>query len=95
MKPLNPTDVIWLAGTGEEISLFLKSDEVRDHLIFLGHADDAKRTIIATAQPGLAWEINFKPLLAQDGLEIAYVLVQGKIIGLIKQAKPLEVKLTA
>ena len=88
MKPLNPTDVIWLAGTGEEISVFLKSDEVRDHMIILGHADDAKRTIIATAQPGLAWEINFKPLLAQEGLEIVFLLVQGKVLGLVKQATP-------
>lgn len=88
MKPLNPTDVIWLGGTGEEISLFLKSDEVRDHMIVLGHADDARKTIIATAQPSIAWEINFKPLLLEKDLEIVFLLVQGKVLGLVKHATP-------
>jgi hypothetical protein len=87
MKPLNPTDVIWLAGTAEEVDLFLKSDEVRDHSIILGHPDDARKTIVATAQPGLAWEINFKPLLLEKDLEIVFLLVQGKVLGLVKQGR--------
>jgi hypothetical protein len=87
MKPLNPTDVIWLGGTGEEVDRFLKSGEVRDHMIILGHPDDARKTIIATAQPGLPWEINFKPLLQEKDLEIVFVLVQGKVVGLVKHAE--------
>ncbi len=86
MKPLNPTDVIWLAGTADEVDRFLKSDEVREHMIILGHPDDAKRALIAAAQPGPAWEINFKPLLGQGDLEIVFLLVQGKVVGLIKEA---------
>jgi hypothetical protein len=86
MKPLNPSDVIWLAGSAQEVDQFLKSEEVREHMIILGHPDDAKKTIISTAQPGLSWEINFKPLLDQKDLEIVFLLVQGKVIGLIKQA---------
>lgn len=85
MKPLNPSAVLWLAGTSEEVDLFLKSDEIRNHAIILGHPDDARKTIIATAQPGPAWEINFKPLLAQEDLEIVFLLVQGKVVGLVKQ----------
>jgi hypothetical protein len=86
MKPLNPTDVIWLAGSGQEIDLFLKSDVIREHAIVLGHPNgDAKRTLLAAAQPGPSWEINFKPLLAGQDLEIVFLLVQGKIMGLVKQ----------
>jgi hypothetical protein len=85
MKPLNPTDVIWLSGTAAEVDLFLKSTEVRDHMIILGHPDDVKRTLISTAQPGIAWEINFKPLLLEKDLEIVFLLVQGKVVGLVKQ----------
>jgi hypothetical protein len=85
MRPLNPTETIWLAGTPEEIDKFLKSEAVRDHAIILGHPDDAKRTIIATAQPSPAWEVNFKPLLAEKDLEIVFLLIQGKVMGLVKQ----------
>lgn len=89
MKPLNPSDVIWLAGSAEEIDLFLKSEPVRDHAIILGHPDDAKRTLIlmAAAQPGPVYESNYKPLLRQEELEIAFLLMQGKVVGLIKQAR--------
>ena len=45
MTPLNPSDVVWLAGTGDEISLFLKSPEVRDKAVVLGHPKDAKRML--------------------------------------------------
>jgi hypothetical protein len=86
LKPLNPHDVIWLAGAAEEINLFLKSEQVRDHAIILGHPNDAKRALLAAAQPGAVYESNFKPLLGQGELEIVFLLMQGKVIGLIKQA---------
>ena len=38
--------------------------------------------LVAAAQPGPAWEVNFKPLLAQQDLETTYLLVQGKVVGL-------------
>ena len=45
MTPLNASDVIWLSGTGDEISVFLKSSEVRDKAVVLGHPKDAKRML--------------------------------------------------
>ena len=92
MKPLNPSNVIWLAGSAGEIDMFLKSPEVHDHVIILGHPDDAKRALIAAAQPGPAWEVNFKPLLGQGELEIVFLLMQGQVVGLIKQRPNGEVK---
>jgi hypothetical protein len=94
MKPLNPSNVIWLSGSAGEIDQFLKSEEVRDHAIILGHPDDAKRALIAAAQPGPAWEVNFKPLLGQDELEIVFLLMQGQVLGVIKQPNNGEVKQT-
>jgi hypothetical protein len=85
MKPLNPQDVIWLTRTPDEIDKFLRSPEVRDHTIVLGYAEDAKRTLMTAAQPGPVYESNFKPLLAREGLEIAFLLMQGKVVGLIKR----------
>jgi hypothetical protein len=93
MKPLNPTDVIWLSGSADEINHFLKSEEIRDHAIVLGHPDDAKRTLMAGSHmiQGLAWEVNVKPLLdrvlhGQTELEIAFLLLQGKVLGLVKES---------
>ena len=92
MKPLNPSNVIWLTGSTAEIDLFLKSQEVRDHAIILGHPDDAKRTLLSAVQPGIAFELNFKPLLNGQELEIVFLLLQGQVIGLVKQGNNGEVK---
>jgi hypothetical protein len=86
MKPLNPTDVIWLSGSADEINQFLKSEEIRDHAVILGHPDNPNRTLMTAAQPGPVYESNFKPLLRQAELEIVFLLLQGKVVGLIKES---------
>ena len=89
MTPLNMSDVIWLSGTGDEISAFLKSPEVRDKAVVLGHPKDAKRMLrmlelhIAPGPIGM----TLKSLQDQEVLEIVLLLMQGKIIGLIKETE--------
>ena len=86
MTPLNPGDVIWLSGTGDEISLFLKSSEVRDKAVVLGHPKDAKRMLELHIAPGPIG-MTLKSLQDQEALEIVLLLMQGKIIGLIRETE--------
>lgn len=86
MNALNPGDVIWLSGTADEINLFLKSEQVRDRAVFLGHPDDAKRMLQKHIQPGVLG-IALSRLVEQRDLEIAFILLEGKIVGLIREEK--------
>ena len=86
MTPLNPSDVVWLSGTGDEISLFLKSPEVRDKAVVLGHPKDAKRMLELHIAPGPIG-MTLSNLHRQESVEICFLLMQGKIIGLIKETE--------
>jgi len=86
MTPLNASDVIWLSGTGDEISVFLKSSEVRDKAVVLGHPKDAKRMLELHIAPGPIG-MALSNLYRQESVEICFLLMQGKIIGLIKEAQ--------
>jgi hypothetical protein len=84
MKPLNPGDVIWLVGSAEEVDTFLKDPQVRDRGLLLGHPEDAKRCLILHATPSPTGAELIK-LSREPNLEVCFLLLEGKVIGLIKQ----------
>jgi len=51
-------------------------------MIVLGHADDARKAIIATAQSGLAWEIfSFEIILFMEGVALLLIaFIRGAVI---------------
>jgi hypothetical protein len=82
MKPLNPQDVTWLMGTKAEIENLLQY-EGDERILKLGHMDDVRGTLAITANA--ANIENIKSLLRLEKVPAAYVLIQGKLFGLITE----------
>ena len=80
MKPLNPTDVTWLAGTMSEIEELLHY-ESGERMLKLGHVDDVRSILMLTANNVNV--ANLKPLLSMERIPAAFVLIQGRLFGLI------------
>jgi hypothetical protein len=84
MRPLNPTQVLWLEGNSDDINRLLSDS---DRVMKLGQSENVRHLLAAIATPQ---NINIISPYLQKGLEptAAFVMVQGTIIGLILRKTP-------
>lgn len=86
MRPLNVRDVIWIEGTADEVDKFLHNPDIEN----LGHADNVRILLGMHPEPHTMPSVT--KYLAQKTVPAAFVLLQGKIIGLLcEPAKLMEV----
>jgi hypothetical protein len=79
MRPLNPTQILWLEGTRDEVNRFLADT---DRVVKLGHEENVRHLLACVATPQ---NLNMISPYLERGVEptAAFVMVQGRIIGLV------------
>ena len=85
MRPLNPSDVIWLVGDPSEISEFLNHEQVSEKGIFLGHPEnsvDYLRSHITAGPLGRELE---RYIRTAKKPQICFLLLEGRVVGLIRE----------
>ena len=85
MRPLNPSDVIWLIGDPTEISAFLLLDQVHEKGIVLGHPEnsvDYLRSHITAGPLGRELE---RYIRTAKKPQICFLLLEGRVVGLIRE----------
>ncbi len=77
MRPMNVRDVLWIEGTSDEIDKFLHNPDIEK----LGHADNVRNLLGMHPEPHSMPSVA--KYLAEKTVPAAFVLLQGKIIGLL------------